>query len=357
MLTFRVMPRTLFLLMMCAPVFAQGMFETNTKESLRGLSAYNQSVVWASGTHGTYLFTQNGGKSWTTGQVPGAEKLDFRGVVVDDEGTFLLSAGPGDQSRIYHSGHLGEHWDLQFTNQEPAGFLDCMAFFDPQHGLVVGDPVNGKFQILRTEDGGKSWHYADSNKMPAAITGEGAFAASNTCLTVQGKKNAWFVTGGAAARVFRSRDGGKSWAVSDSPIVHGPASAGVFSVVFRDAQHGVIAGGDYAKPEQAGANLATTSDGGRTWKLGSAPEQKYYSATCYVWAGQPKNKRAIRIFVTGSTVSAYSDDGLSSWQWSMPIGFNALACIGEIAIVAGSEGRIMRVEVSTRGYSHREPIQ
>jgi photosystem II stability/assembly factor-like uncharacterized protein len=325
--------------------------DTHTPESLRGLSAVNQSFVWASGTHGTYLFTEDGGKTWTTGQVPGAEALDFRGVVSFGFDAFLLAAGPGEQSRIYHTNHLGNHWDLQFTNHEPEGFLDCMAFFsDERHGVVVGDPVKGKFQILRTDDAGVSWRYADVNKMPAALPGEGAFAASNSCLTTQGKKNAWFVTGGSVARVFRSTDGGKNWKVSPTPIIHGPASAGIFSVAFQDARHGVIAGGDYAKPEQSGANLATTHDGGKSWKLVTGPEQKFFSAVAYVSAGPGDPPASAWLAVVGSSTSAFSKSGLKSWEFFGPQGFNAVSATGEGPVyAAGTGGRVMKAQLGQCG--------
>jgi photosystem II stability/assembly factor-like uncharacterized protein len=162
--------------------------ESQTKESLRAVSAVNENVVWASGTHGTYLLTTDGGKTWAAHQVRGGEDLDFRGGKAFGAEAFLLAAGPGEKSRIYHTTDFGEHWKLQFTNPEPKGFLDCMAFSDAKHGMVVGDPVNGRFQILRTDDGGKNWRYADSKAIPAAIEGEGAFAASNSALQLKGRK-------------------------------------------------------------------------------------------------------------------------------------------------------------------------
>jgi photosystem II stability/assembly factor-like uncharacterized protein len=54
--------------------------------------------------------------------------------------------------------------------------------------------------------------------------------------------------------------------VADTPLAAGP-STGIFSIAFRDAKHGVIAGGDYRKEKEAVDNLAVTSDGGATWKL------------------------------------------------------------------------------------------
>lgn len=275
---------------------------SNTTESLRGVSVVSDKIAWASGTHGTYLRTSDG-RLWVPDQVVGAEGLDFRGVVAfSADEAFLMAAGPGDQSRIYHSGDAGRHWQLQYSNTNPQGFFDCMVFWDRRHGIVLGDPIPDeagklKFELLITEDG-QSWRQIPAAQLPLALEGEGAFAASNSCLAILPRKggpsaapgpsaleeqdaNIWFATGGKAARVFHSADHGHSWQVFDTPIMHGPDSAGIFSIAFRDANHGVIAGGDYKHPEQDGPNLAFTSDGGKTWSVSKIFPQSYYSAVAY----------------------------------------------------------------------------
>jgi photosystem II stability/assembly factor-like uncharacterized protein len=151
-------------------------------------------VVWASGTGGMYLETTDGGATWRVAVVPSAEQLDFRGVHgVDNRTAYLLSSGEGDKSRIYKTTDGGSHWALQFTNPDPKGFFDALAFWNARHGTVIGDPVDGRFVILTTDDGGGHWVRQAG---PAALPNEGAFAASNSCLTVIGTREAWFATGG-----------------------------------------------------------------------------------------------------------------------------------------------------------------
>jgi photosystem II stability/assembly factor-like uncharacterized protein len=262
---------------------------SHTTEALRGVSAVSNNVAWASGTHGTYLRTVDGGTTWTPAQVPDAAALDFRALVAfSADEAFLMSAGPGDQSRIYHTRDAGKTWQLQFTNKNPKGFFDSMVFWDPTHGVVLGDPIaddTGKlaFEVLMTDDG-QTWRIAPSAQLPAAMEGEGAFAASNTCIAIvpgSTDSNIWFATGGKAARVFHSADRGQSWQVFDTSIVHGPDSAGIFSIAFRDPMHGVIAGGDYKHPNDDGPNLAFTDDGGATWKLSALHPLAYFSAVAY----------------------------------------------------------------------------
>jgi len=307
--------RFLLLLLLVATAAAQsGTVQTShTSENLRGVSVVSRQIAWASGTHGTYLRTTDGGRTWIPGQVPDASALDFRAVVAfSADEAFLMSAGPGDQSRLYHTSDAGQHWQLQFTNSNPKGFFDSMAFWDPKHGIVLGDPLPDergklKFEVLQTEDG-ESWHAIPSSQLPEALEGEGAFAASNSCIALVEERrsaaaasekeaasapdaNVWFATGGKTARVFHSPDRGKTWEVFNTPILHGPESAGIFSIAFRDALHGVIAGGDYKHPDDDGPNLAFTEDGGKTWTLSTLHPQAYFSAVAY---DQQVNAAALR---------------------------------------------------------------
>ena len=262
---------------------------SHTTENLRGVSAVSRQVAWASGTHGTYLRTIDGGRTWTAAQVPDASALDFRAVAAfSGEEAFLMSAGPGEQSRIYHTADAGRHWELQFKNTNPKGFFDAMAFWDSKHGAVVGDPIADesgklKFEVLRTDDG-LSWRPVSTTQMPEAIEGEGAFAASNTSLAIlpsASDPNIWFATGGKVARVFHSADRGETWQVYETPMVHGLDSTGIFSIAFRDANHGVIAGGDYKRPKLDGPNLAFTEDGGKRWTLSQVHPLAYFSGVAY----------------------------------------------------------------------------
>ncbi len=290
---------------------------SGTTASMRGVSVVSEKVAWASGTNGTYLETIDGGAAWHVAVVPGAEELDFRDVQgVDDRTAYLLSSGPGGKSRIYKTTDAGAHWSLQLTNHDPTGFWDAMAFWDARRGIVVGDPVDGHFVILVTDDGGLHWQ---RKVTPPALPNEGAFAASGTCLFARGKGEAWFGTGGpGAARVFHSTGGGATWNVTATPIRNDGASAGIFSIAFSDGRHGVAVGGDYSKPADASHNIAVTSDGGHTWVEPAGPRPSgFRSAVAYV----ADRKMWIATGTSGSDVSY--DDG-KSWKRFDDQAYNAI---------------------------------
>ena len=242
-------------LLYAAAVIAQTweLQQSGTEAGLRGIGVVNAKVVWASGTGGTFLQTADGGAHWRAGVVPGASHLDFRDLqAVDARTVYLMSIGSGEQSRIYKTLDGGATWKLLFTNPDPSGFFDALAFWDPRRGIVIGDAVDGHPVVFTTDDGGQHWR---RQQTPAAIPNEGSFAASGTCLVVRGKGEAWFATGGiGAARVFHSTDGGLHWTVVATPVHNDTASAGIFSLAFSNGARGIAVGGDYSKPEDRTRN-------------------------------------------------------------------------------------------------------
>jgi photosystem II stability/assembly factor-like uncharacterized protein len=313
---------------------------SNTRASLRGVSAVDAATVWASGSAGTYLVTGNGGATWRAAQVPGAESLDFRGIrAIDARTVYLMSAGPGDKSRIYKTTDAGEHWALQFTNPEAKGFFDAIAFWDAGHGIVVGDQLDGRAEIRTTDDGGAHWERRDP---PAGLPNEGAFAASNTCLTLLGANEAWFGTGGpGAARVFHSKDRGRTWTVSVTPVRKDGAAAGIFSLAFADARNGIAVGGDYSKDKEDRRNIAVTHDGGSTWSAPAGGPKGFRSAVAWL----PEDKLWI---VTGTSGSDVSSDGGVTWKMFDDGSYNAMSFAARAGWAVGGQGRIAAFQPAVR---------
>ncbi|CEK09361.1 WD40/YVTN/BNR-like repeat-containing protein [Legionella hackeliae] len=275
-----------------------------TVNDLRGISTPSEQVAWVSGAKGTVICTLDGGKTWDLKKVPGAEKLDFRDVKAFDKNTaYIMSVGYATESRIYKTDDGGQTWNLQLKGQNLSEFFNCMAFWNQNHGLVLSDPVDGKFTLYTTQNG-CTWSKIPSDGMPIALTDEGAFAASGSCMTVYGKNNVWFGSGLKTARVFYSQDGGFNWHVSETPIKKDTKSSGVFSIIFSDQNKGMIAGGDYANPQIGGSNLAITTDGGVNWHPVDISPQYYWSSISFT----PDKKNYM---VVGSTHVGYTSSPFS----------------------------------------------
>ena len=290
---------------------------SNVNARLRGVSAVNARIAWASGSGSTVLRTDDGGTTWKK-LIVTSDALDFRDIDAIDENTaYVLSIGNGAASRIYKTLDGGATWVLQFRNEDPKAFLDAMSFWDANHGIVIGDSVDGKFYILTTANGGRDWSRVPPDTLPAALENEGAFAASGTNIAVYGKGSAWIGLGASArARVLRTTDGGRSWKVSETPLKSGQSS-GIFSIAFADPKHGMIVGGDYQKEKEAVDNLALTDDGGVTWTLVQGLSG-FRSVVAYV----PGTKRVIAIGPAGGD---YSNDGGKKWAPLSGPGFDTFS--------------------------------
>jgi photosystem II stability/assembly factor-like uncharacterized protein len=309
---------------------------TGTTAHFRGLSAVSEKVAWVSGytaTDGVVLRTTNGGTTWQSVGPPGAAGLQFRDIeAFDKDHAVIVSIGNNPTDfRVYVTSDGGAHWTQTFTNAEPTAFYDCMTFFDKHRGLVVSDPVNGKFRLISTNDGGMSWQVVSQDGMPAALPGEAAFAASGECLTSHGHR-AWFGSGGGAqARVFSSKDGGKTWQVTATPINSGPTS-GINGIAFHDAKHGIAVGGDFNAPTASPNALAITSDGGRTWKLAAGAPSEYRSGVAWL-----RGHTAIDVGLSGSD---YSTDGGNTWTTFDKGSFDTVDCVHKTCWASGANGRV-----------------
>ncbi len=324
-----------------APANAQWIPQSSgTQVELRGLSVVSPDVAWASGQKGTVTRTTNGGRTWRADTIPSANNLDLRAIAATSA-TVAHALSIADSGRIFRTTDGGRRWSQRFMSLKKGSFFDAIRFWDAKHGIAVSDPVDGHFLVITTRDGGDTWNEMPSDRMPAALPNEGAFAASGSLLAVHGANNAWFATGGASvARVFHSSDGGTSWAVYDTPMRAGTASEGIFSVAFRDAKHGVIVGGDYTKATLGGRNVALTADGGATWTpvdSATAP-QGFKSAVAFV-----PGSGGTKLVAVGLNGTHVSSDGGMTWTSTDTVPYNSLHLVGRRGFVAGPKGRVARL--------------
>jgi photosystem II stability/assembly factor-like uncharacterized protein len=291
-------------------------------------------TVWACGSHGIVMRSNDGGKTWSRVDVPDAGAMDFRSIQAFGDATaYVMSIGPGAASRIYKTTDAGKHWTLEYEAKRAAIFLDDLVCMSKNNCYAVSDPVDGKFLLLHTGDGA-NWRDLPRDAMPAALPGEGVFAASGTSLAVS-KEGIYFVTGGAKiARVFRSKDRGKSWRVFDTPIYSGNASSGIFSI----AQSGsavVIVGGDYKNVAGAERVAAYSSDGGASWKLSQAGPGGFRSGAVFL--------DDLRVIAVGPSGEDFSFDGGAHWAVVGALDLNAVAVFHSRAWGAGAKGTIARM--------------
>jgi photosystem II stability/assembly factor-like uncharacterized protein len=309
--------------------FAQWqMQDSHSTAGFRGIHAVNAQVAWASGTNGTILRTENGGADWTKCAIPpDADKLDFRAIWAwDASNAVVMSAGPGELSRLYTTTDGCAHWTEYERNHDKDGFWDALVFStigDSHTGVLIGDPIRGRFDTA-TVTLGKGLQPEDS--ACAAAPGEAAFAASNSSVVVFGPGRYVLGTGGKGGPRALLSPGCRAVSV---PLAGGNESSGIFSLAFRDLKHGLAVGGDYKKPGESSGTSAWTADGGLHWTAASRPPHGYRSSVAW----DADAKAWIAACTNGSDISR--DDG-RTWQPLDDGNWNALS----LPFIVGPNGRI-----------------
>jgi photosystem II stability/assembly factor-like uncharacterized protein len=336
------------------------MQSSGTTASLRGIHAVGGGVAWASGADGTVLRTEDSGYMWQScAMPPGAEKLDFRGIWAWDANTAIaMSSGPGDQSRLYKTTDGCSHWTLLYTNPDKDGFWDAIQFTERGRGILLGDPVvipgadrknDLALTIMKTFDGGKTWMRDPATEGSIHVAdGTGAFAASNSSIAIF-KDRIWLGTGGkSGAHVYIGKfsrpippmmldwtgplPGSELSRFFTVPLASGTEASGVFSLAFRDEQHGMAVGGEYTKPNESTGTAAWTADGGLHWTAAEKPPHGYRSAVA--WDADAKAWIA-----TGTNGTDISYDDGKTWQPLDDGNWNALS----LPWIVGPKGRIAKL--------------
>ena len=306
---------------------------THEKTSFRGLSVVTDRLVWISGNNGKVGRSADGGNTWTWFTIPGYEKRDFRDIEAFSFSTAIIMA-VAEPAIILKTTDAGKTWNKVYENNNPGMFLDAMEFGNEESGIVLGDPIKGKFFISRTYNGGNTWKDISESKLPEADSGEACFAASGTNIRKLDKDEACFVSGGKRSRLFwKGRP-------IDLPIIQGKETTGANSIAVRDnnkrkgSDHFVIVGGDFSADTSMEKNCVLTNDGGKTWIYPSNPPHGYRSCVEYITDN--------RLIACGTSGVDVSFDGGINWNLITKQGYHVVrkAKKGKAVFLAGGGGRI-----------------
>jgi len=307
-----------------------------------GLYAVDENVVWAAGSNGHVVKTDDAGATWKSMRVPGADSVQFRDVhAFDGQTAFVLSIGNGTNSRIYKTSDGGDNWSLSFQNEDENAFFDCFSFWDEQRGFAFSDSFEGEFNLIHTEDGGGSWSRYDPALIPDARPGEGAFAASGTCVHTYEGGFGWFATGASAidTRVIRTTDYGATWSEAITPIASLTGTEGISTLSVLDAERLIVLGGDFTERDSIYANVATSSDGGDSWQLAGKAVLggSIYGSSYVPGASTPT---IVGVAPTGST---YSTDNGQTWARIDSTNFWTVAFVSVDAGWAAGPGGVSKI--------------
>lgn len=328
----------LFLLLPCTfPSFAQTieLLTSGQTVSIRGLCAVNDNIVWVSGSHGTVGRSLDGGKTWQWTIVKGFERTDFRDIEAFNANTAIIM-GIAEPAMILKTIDGGANWKVVFTDSTKGMFLDAMDFYDNKHGVVVGDPIDSKFFIAKTTNGGNTWRKTPGIMQSNAVAGEACFASSGSNIHYFRNKDFLFVSGGTLSRLHDDT-GGRS-----IPVIQGKESTGANSIAVREdgprvSNTFIITGGDFTNDKDTTRNCVLTHDGGHTWMHPATPPHGYRSCITYI-----SNKKLLCCGTSGVDLS--TDSG-NTWRLISTNSFHVcrIAKKGKTVFLAGSNGRVAKL--------------
>lgn len=223
-----------------------------------------------------YFYSMDGGLNWV-GELSDDQRLQFDGPLARINDVSLLQKRNG--GGLYRSDDAGKTWTLLRPPVVASPDFSGAWFVDGRRGVAVASSG-----LLGTEDGGKTWvaNTSAGFKSPQAIASASA-------------KRGWVTDwNGSAYDLYRSDDGGRTWALLKGGILEK-------AHFFLDESRGWSV-------SSSGDRVLASSDGGASWAtIGSAGlgiRQLYFSDA----------SQGLAVSRTGSQECiALSSDGGASW--------------------------------------------
>lgn len=303
---------------------------SGTKTSIRGLSVVSDSVIWVSGSNGMVAVTTDAGATWQWHQVNGFEKTDFRDIHAFDHRLAVIM-GIAEPAYILKTDNGGNSWSITYKNETKGMFLDAMDF-NGSNGIVVGDPIDGKFFIATTNDHGRSWSAIPDASKPLADEGEACFAASGTNIKLVAADLFYLVSGGKTSHLFVNNMKGKL------PLLQGKESTGANSIAMFGAKRKIVVGGDFADDKNTTGNCAYSTNS-KKWKQCKVPPSGYRSCVTFM-----NKKTAIACGTSGVDITY---NGGKTWKQISTESFHVCGTTrtGKVLYLAGSNGRIAKLNL------------
>lgn len=217
-------------------------YNTNTNYNLYSVSAVNERVVWVAGATGALMVSWDGGTTWldrTANTTIGS--TDLYSIFAIDSLTALVTGSSASGAFIYRTTDAGVNWTTVFT--QTGGFGDGFWMFDSLRGVFYGDPVDGKWSIWHTTDGGVSWDSTGTIVPPP-----GSAAGWNNAIWGDNQSVA---IGTNNTQILWSTDFGQTWTSSTTT-----GQTNSFFILFTDTATGYVGGT---------TGLIKTTDMGGSW--------------------------------------------------------------------------------------------
>ncbi|MBL1222627.1 exo-alpha-sialidase [Chryseobacterium sp. L7] len=275
----------------------------NEKISIRAVELYDNKV-WYSGTDSKFGYVDLKDSKNQKQIILSDKKLEFRTLGQDKKSFFAINVG--SPAYFYKIDKKDLKTEIVYTDTVKTAFYDALHFVNDQLAYTFSDADQDNLLKLAVYQKGKWSMFNNSLKLNP---GEAAFAASNTNIA-SSKDFLWIATGGKASRILRMDVKNEKLDIFETPFIQGESSQGMYSIDFDSEKFGIAAGGDYTKQAANVNNIATSTDGGKTWQIQASGQNAGYT-TCVKIKPGSKGKEIIAV---GDQHISYSSDFGKTWK-------------------------------------------
>ncbi|MDP1627379.1 YCF48-related protein [Parvibaculum sp.] len=204
-----------------------------TRDLFYSTVAAGDGVLWAAGSHGKIIRSEDAGASWRA-QASNVN-VHLKGLAAWDEKMAIAVGNEYTIVRTVDGGHTWEKVALP-DNMLDVKLLKARTGNKPGNGVAIGEFGT----VLATSDFGQTWTLAST----------GADVSWNDAAMLSESK--WVLVG-EFGQILRTENAGESWEKLESPV-----ESSLNAVYFRDTENGVTVGTEGV--------ILVTNDSGRTWR-------------------------------------------------------------------------------------------
>lgn len=280
------------------------------------VSVVDSNIVWVNGFNGAGTTvrlklssrTQDGGNTWVAGAYNGFGATVFPqvlcGVSYTKAFAIAMDTAAGGYASFWKTTDGGANWSLVtgVMNNAAVTFADGVMFWNSSKGFCYGDPVNNKFDIYYTTDGGTTWTPTLAANVTTPLSGEYGYNGYECTAKMEGGYAAFITNMG---RVYKTSNYGVNWSVTATAPF---AAIGTGKIYINGANKMIAAG------MASGGSTYTwkqTTDGGATWTA-YAPSGNFYTYAMTYVPNTGNMLVSTSPFTTAKGVS-YSNDNGASW--------------------------------------------
>lgn len=165
-----------------------------------------------------------------------------------------INAQNGGNAAVNKTTDGGQNWTPTSVNSI-TGFINDIHFFDANNGIILGDPLNGRWGVAKTTDGGANWTLVQPEPS-SPLTGESGLVGA---VCWQGNYG-WFGT--SKGRVIYTTNKGQTWSVAN--IGNLPPNRIVVNVAFATKDKGIAIYRDSSLAKIT-YGVASSINGGQSW--------------------------------------------------------------------------------------------